>query len=49
MIREGLPDEVILEQKVEGIGHGKIGKKGPGRRYSACKGPEVGISEISVM
>ena len=28
---------------------GRSGKKVPRRRYSTCKGPEVGISEVSVV
>lgn len=47
-VREGLPEEMTLEQKEErALVMGRSRKKCPGRRSSTCKDPEVGISKVS--
>lgn len=48
-VREGLPEEMTLEQKEErALVMGRPRKKCPGRKSSTCKDPEVGISKVSV-
>lgn len=48
-VREGLPEEVIFEQKEERESvMGRSRKKCPGRWSSTRKGPVVGISKFHV-
>lgn len=50
VVREGLPEEVLFEQKEKKeLALRRAGKRAPGRRHSMCKGPEVGISKVSVV